>query len=180
MPYVFGEPEGLGRRTEEVREEEERLAGGPHYAAKEKLKSIKGKRRFLPRGVEEVPLAEVPEGIIDEAETRLEEDGGENDPDLNNPDLYDLGDEDKTEKPIAILRSGTTERSILRGEEPFDDPKDPFHENKLNKPTLSARLSRNPDLEKLPKQKPVSAEPFGWDARKFTKSSKKRGKEKRK
>ena len=174
MPYVFGEPEGLGRRTEDVAEEEERLAGGPHYAAKEKLKSIKGRGSFLPHGTEEIPLEEVPEGIIDKAATRLEEDNEED------PDLYDLGDEHETERPIATLRSGKTEQTIRRGEEPYDDPEDLLYKTKPDKQDLSSRKSRSTDLEALPKQRPVSAEPFGWDARKFTKSSKKRGKEKRK
>lgn len=170
MPYVFGEPEGLGRRTEEVQEEEERLAGGPHYAAKEKLKSIKSRRRFLPHGVEEIPLEEVPEGIIDEAVTQLEED----------PNSYDPSDDAEAEEPIAKLRFGKVEQSVLRGEEQPDDPKDLFHEIKQDKPGLLVHESPSPNLESLPKIEPISAEPFGWDARKFTKSSKKRGKEKRK
>lgn len=174
MPYVFGEPEGLERHTEEVREEAERLAGGPHYVAKERLKSIKGKKKFMPRGTEEIPLEEVPEGIIDEAVTRLEEDEEED------PDLYNLDDEDETEKPIAILRSGKTEQSIRRGYEPFDSSEDLFHEVKSGKSSLSPHQSRNPDLEKLPKQEPISAEPFGNNARRFIKTPKQRGKGKRK
>lgn len=44
MPYVYGELEGLGRRDHPQQEEDERVAGG----AKQKIKEIGGKTKFLP------------------------------------------------------------------------------------------------------------------------------------
>ncbi len=147
----FGIREGGLPGPEEEFEEEERLKGGPY---RKKLKEAASKEPTPEEAL--FRNEEMPEEIV-------------------NPD-----DNGETETPIATLRSGKTEQTILRGEEPYDNPDDLFHEIKSIKPNLSPLRSRNPDLEKLPKQKPISAEPFGWDARKFTKKPKKRGKEKRK
>ncbi len=58
MPYIFGEPEGLGRReSEEEREERERLT-------KEDPRILRGRKRSFTHGIEEVSLNDIPEEEI--------------------------------------------------------------------------------------------------------------------
>lgn len=149
MPYIHGEPEGLGRKEgEELREEEERLLGGARRAPEEKLKRLRGKTKYLPRGVEEIPLSDVPEEMLADQE--------EEEPEDLDDQIREL--EEQSDKEAGEDRPKFSEGGL-----------EPFHEKKDSLPAIPKFNRGQNEREKFDvKRESTSAiKVSGGDARKF-------------
>src|SRR3989344_148574 len=153
MPYVFGEPEGLGRNeSEEVQEEKERLEGN------NPLRKPKGRTRFLPHGVEEVSLSDIGKGKI----TKENQEALLGDP--YNPGAY-LDDPENEDPPEEKERQNWKNNEGVGEDKSLDDV--PLHDDHY-----AGHERGEPNHEK------TSGDALhGWDAKMHIRTDKSRGKE---